>query len=283
MKILVIGAGTLGSSIAKCLARKGHELLVFNRTHERAERLCSTIGCKVIGGPDGARDAEAAVVSLFDDVANFEVLIAGRFLESLSGRVVLNTSTISPEASLAISRASSERGVKYYECTVYGSVDEAEACGLVSMIAGQEPLDEAEKIAREFSSSVHRIGPIPSATVLKLALNNVGLSIPALVGESLMLLEGYGVPLEKFEEVASRLWFGEFVRRYIERSRSGKRRFTVRGAAKDYGLISGALRSVGRNAVISSALASFYAGLIEDVGDEDYSAAIRGYLRALRR
>ncbi|MGC9181195.1 NAD(P)-dependent oxidoreductase [Thermogladius sp. KZ2Tp1] len=280
MRVLIVGTGLMGSSIATCLARKGFKLLAYNRTASKAVELCEEIGCEAVETLEGA-SADYTLVSLFDDVANIEVLVSKRLYENVKTRFVVNTSTISPQTSLMISSLFRQHGVDYFEGTVFGSVDEARECRLLSMVAGESSkLGEVESLVSQYSSKTVYAGDIPAATALKLAVNNIALALPALIGESLEILEAYNVAVDKLIEVANASWLKSVFERYWPRiAEEKKARFTVAGAAKDFRIISGELKSRGYPGVVSSGVASFYSGLLSEMGSKDYPQASLGYLK----
>ncbi|MGC9122373.1 MAG: NAD-binding protein, partial [Thermogladius sp.] len=117
-------------------------------------------------------------------------------------------------------------------------------------------------------------------TALKLAVNNIALALPALIGESLEILEAYNVAVDKLLEVANASWLKSLFERYWPRIVEEKKaRFTVAGAAKDFRLISNELKSRGYPGVVSSGVASFYSGLLSEMGSKDYPQASLGYLK----
>ena len=282
----IVGAGLMGSHLAKCLVSKGHKVLVYNRTRAKAEKLCSEIGCEVVDSPKDMKDTEAIIVFVFDDEALINIVLMKDGIIKLGPchGVVLNASTVTPKTSRWIRDILKDNGIAYYEAPVYGSTSEAEKGELVSLIGGsRNGFEQVKKIVQEYSSEVFYIGEVPKAMVLKLALNNIGLMFPPILGESLGLLEGYGVPVEKFIEVASALWFGKFVERYVKRIMTEKKkiRFTVRGAAKDYETIEKALYDAGYSSIVSSSLKNFYLIASEKYASNDYPEAVKWYLKKL--
>jgi 3-hydroxyisobutyrate dehydrogenase len=284
MRVLIIGTGLMGSSIATCLSRKQFKVIAYNRTSSKAVELCGRIGCEAVTSLEGV-NADYTVVSLFDDYANLEVLVRGRVYEKVKTGYLVNTSTISPQTSLLIASTLLEHGVRYLEGTVFGSVDEATDCRLVSMVGGnREWFNTLEHFISEYSSKVVYAGEIPSATALKLAVNNIALSLPALIGESLSILEAYNVDVSKLLEVADATWIKQIFDRYWSRiSEEKKARFTVAGVAKDFKLISNELHTKGYPGVVASGVASYYSGLLERMSLKDYPQAALGYLKKWKK
>ncbi|ADI31701.1 NAD(P)-dependent oxidoreductase [Staphylothermus hellenicus] len=284
MKAGIIGTGLMGSALAKCLSSKGIDLLVYNRTRSKAEKLCEDIKCKVVDSPKDMSVADYIVIFVFDDEALDNVVFGDNGLAYMDNKEVyiLNSSTVSPRISAVINKKLSSLGFKhYYEAPVYGSVDEASSCSLVSMLAGSSKnLDDVVEFAKNYSVETIYVGEIPKAMALKLSLNNIGLSLPPIIAESLAILESYNVDLEKFLHISEKLWFGRLVKRYIERIRNtGKIRFTVKGAAKDYRLISTTLSINEYPSILSSALKNFYTSAISKYGGVDYPKAANWILK----
>lgn len=284
MKAGIIGTGLMGSALAKCLSSKGIDLLVYNRTRSKAEKLCQEVKCEVVDSPKDMDVADYIVIFVFDDEALDNVVFGNNGLAYMNNKeaFILNSSTVTPQISAIINKRLSSLGFKhYYEAPVYGSVDEASSCTLVSMIAGsQKDLDSVVQFVENYSVETIYVGEIPKAMALKLSLNNIGLSLPPIIAESLAILESYDIDLEKFLHVSEKLWFGRLVKRYIERMKNtGKIRFTVKGAAKDYRLISTTLSINEYPSILSSALKNFYTSAISKYGGVDYPKAANWILK----
>ena len=97
MKIGFIGTGIMGASMARNLLKAGHEVFVYNRTREKAERLRpdGAAVCGSVGECAAGRDAVITVVGFPDDVR--EVYFgAGGILEAASPDTVLADMTTTP-------------------------------------------------------------------------------------------------------------------------------------------------------------------------------------------
>jgi len=280
VKIGIIGTGRMGSALAEYLSGKDVELVVYNRTRAKAEELCGRIECSVADTPDNMDDVDAIIVFVFDDLSLMEIVTGEHGLLRLNNKdvLIMNSTTITPMTSMYVYNLLKNNGLHYVESPVYGSRDQARTGKLITILAGdEEDLDLAEEIASIYSQEVFRAGLIPSASALKLALNNIGLVMPALIGESLAILEAYSVEHEKFLRIASKLWFGEAVKKYYMRAMSERQesKFSVAGAAKDYSLIARTLHDAGYPANVSSGLANYYKAAAEVMPEEDYPKAMR--------
>jgi len=235
---------------------------IYNRTRERAEKLAEELpGLRVYDSPNKLlRDSDAAIVLVADDEALLSVVRAITSEEYSNAPLLLNVSTVTPMASLEAMRALRERRVAYSEGPVYGSADEARECRLVSYIAcSSDAYERARRVAELYSTRVLYIGEPPRASVLKLALNNIGLSVPALLAESLALLRAWNIEETLLLEASGGLWFKPVIERFWQRVFAEKPpRFTVKLAVKDYSYIEKALLEKGVNPVVSTAIRKIY-------------------------
>lgn len=283
MRIGVIGLGLMGSSLARCLADKVDALVLYNRTREKAERIAAELGAETASSPrDLVSKSDAVILFVSDDEAVLDVVLGdqGVVSGSLEGKRIVNMATITPMTSLRVMRLVEARGGAYIENPVYGSVDAAAGCRLFSIIGCHTDLRaEAEKIAGLYSSGTIYAGEPPAASVLKLALNNIGLALPALLAESLSLLKAWGLSPELLKKASSHLWFGSAVERYWGRIMSPKPpRFRVEMAGKDYVYMARSLAHRGRPAPLSSTIASMYLEASRRYKGGDYPLVARYYM-----
>lgn len=288
MRIGVIGTGLMGSNLARCLSRKKVNVGLYNRTREKAEKLAAEIGAPVYGSPvDLVRNYESVIVFVSDDQALLDVS-----LRIASGapypdqRIFINASTVTPMASLRARDILEAKGVAYVEAPVYGSTDEARECKLISILACREQnAEKASQVANLYSIEIMYVGEPPKALALKLALNNVGLALPAILAESLMILSAWGVEHGTFLEVARKLWFGNLLERYWQRITEEKPpRFKLIMAGKDYWYIASTLAAKGLPSLISSAMYSMYfAAATGGYAEKDYPQVARFFMELARK
>src|SRR6478609_6474060 len=107
MKVGFVGLGSMGFAMAESLLAQGHQLFVYNRTHEKAQplheagaRLCATPG-------EAAREAESVISMVADDAA-LEVVTfgpSGILAELPSNAVHISCSTVSVALSERLATA----------------------------------------------------------------------------------------------------------------------------------------------------------------------------------
>ena len=196
-----IGLGAMGSRMAARIRDEGHELVVWNRTREKAEEL----GVPVAASP---REAAARAEIVFTMLADPEALRAvtedgdGIVAGLREGAVLLEMSTVGPQAIARLSERMPSHA-SLLDVPVLGSLPEAEA-GELRLFAGGEdaPLERALPLLRVLGEPLHVGGP-GSGAAAKLVANATLVGTIALLGETLALADGLGLPRETVFDVLS--------------------------------------------------------------------------------
>ena len=204
MRIGFLGLGLMGSRMAANLCKKGHTVTVWNRSVEGAAAL-SALGCAVAGTPaDAARGAEAVALCLADPPAvEATALAPGGVVDTLApGALLVDFSTGSPELALRLEAACAARGARFLESPVTGSKVGAEQGTLVLMCGGSaETLAAARPLLEAVATKIIHVGPVGSATRVKLIGNTmIALMLEALC-EGLATCQAAGVDPAKLLEV----------------------------------------------------------------------------------
>lgn len=289
MNIGIIGTGLMGSSLARCLARRGVSLGYYNRTIGKAEKLAMELGGFVYTSPTELLEHSDAVITFIDtDESLIEVSSSINLTQThgIEKKVFINASTITPMASIIVKNLLKNSNVEYVEAPVYGSTDEAAECRLLSMVACKpDAFNIYENVIKLYSYKTIYVGEVPRALVIKLALNNIGLSIPAILAESLMLLESWSVEIDIFQTIISEIWFGRLIERYWSRILEEKpARFKTRLAAKDYAYMSKSLKVKGLPAILSDAFTSLYSlASLGEYSEKDYPQVAKFFMEMGRR
>src|SRR5512139_2633068 len=135
MKRGLIGLGRMGRAMAQSLTSTGAELVVWNRTEEKALDLSATIA----DSPAGLlHDVPIVALSLFDSRAVEQVLLGegGLLTGDCEGKIIVDTTTNSVEAVERFARLVAARGAFYLEAPVMGSVGPAAQGTLKIVVSG---------------------------------------------------------------------------------------------------------------------------------------------------
>lgn len=199
-----IGTGLLGGPMATRLAGSARQVLVWNRTASKAERLRGA-GVVVCQSPAKVFEAADRVLLMLSDAAAIQEVLFERVRGGrLNGKVVVQMGTIGPRESVAFRDRLQEAGARYVEAPVMGSIPQAEAGELIVMV-GCEPheLDPLQDVLGVFGPVV-RIGGVGAAATLKLALNHLIAAHAAALAGSLGLVQRSGLDADLFLAILRR-------------------------------------------------------------------------------
>src|SRR5207237_7683970 len=97
MKIGIAGIGKMGAGIASRLAGVGHEMMVWNRSADKAKAT----GLKVAPTPADLAAGSDIVISILADAAAVNSVYA-QMLPAMQGKLFIEMSTVRPEISKAL-------------------------------------------------------------------------------------------------------------------------------------------------------------------------------------
>lgn len=188
-----IGLGNLGRAMAGRLRDQGHELTVWNRTPERAVEF----GGPVAENPSALISAVPAVMLCLSSSDAVEVVLRGKdglLAGDCSGKLIVDTTTNHHAPVLLFHELCRQKGARYVEAPVAGSVVPASLGKLVAMVSGDlEAIEEAYPLLEDITSAIHVMGAPGLATRMKL-VNNLCLgTIMAAVGEAVATAEAAGI------------------------------------------------------------------------------------------
>ena len=204
MRIGVVGLGRMGEPIVRRLLGSGHAVTVFNRTASRADGLVELGAARAASPRDIWESADACITMIADDKALRAVMLAddGLLRDGPPGRVVIDMSTVSVEASRAVAEAAGAAGVGYLRAPVSGNPSVVEAGNLTIMVSGdREAFERLEPALLDVGPHVFYLGPGEEARVLKLALNLMIAGTAELIAEALVLGEASGLDRATMLEV----------------------------------------------------------------------------------
>lgn len=204
-EVAVLGAGRMGSAMARRVAGAGHRLTVWNRTGAAADALASSVpGARAAGtAAEAVRGCDVVLSMLADGAATCAVLLDMDVLGALPRRgVVCDLATSGVAAAGALGAVLAEAGVPFVDAPVSGSVPAVEA-GTLLVMAGGDPaaIAVAEPVLAAFASRVVRVGDVAAGQAMKLAVNLVVHDLNAALSEALILAEHAGITRETAYDV----------------------------------------------------------------------------------
>jgi len=191
-----IGMGHMGSHMAQRLLAAGYRLTVYDRTEEKAQELGQR-GAQVAQTPkDLAASCQAVMACVTDDEAQQDVMfgpegaLAGTHVDS----VIIDLSTVSPDASRRLYQAAKQKGVPMIDAAVSGSVPQVEQGSLVIFVGGEhKTYQQCKPILDVLGQNSFFMGASGMGTTMKLVVNTLlGLGMQALA-EAIALGEKAGL------------------------------------------------------------------------------------------
>jgi 3-hydroxyisobutyrate dehydrogenase/glyoxylate/succinic semialdehyde reductase len=285
MRIGFMGLGLMGSRMARRLLGGDRELIVWNRTREKAEALAKE-GARLAANPaELGRTCEVTVTMLLDEGALLSVLEGpeGWFAgleEARSGgeagrRYFLDMSTIGPAAARRIGERMGQRGVRFVDAPVLGSIGPA-AEGQLLILAGGDPedLEALRPVLGVLGRQTIHAGGVGQGNALKMVANMMLARMVEALGEILRLGRGQGLEVGVIHEMlqAGALRSPMWNKLEVYRQGTPPLHFPLRHMRKDLELIAQSARMAGVELPVAEVVRKLYGEAAgEGCSDEDYS------------
>lgn len=192
----VVGLGAMGGAITGRLLSGDNEVFGTNRTRSKADALIER-GLRWCDSPKEVAAAADVVISMVTDSDALEAVTSGPdgILAGLAaGKIYIDMSTVSPQASRALAERVASRGAAMLAAPVSGSVPAVAQGSLAIMVGGDaDAFDQVEPILLQLGRTVTFVGDGRHALLLKLAIN-ISLAAQMLAfSEGVLLAELGGV------------------------------------------------------------------------------------------
>ncbi len=203
-RIGFLGLGMMGAPMAKNLATKGFQVVVWNRTKSRALALGDARIAIADSPADVVKRVDAWCYCLSDPAAVEEVSFGmqGTLEEARPGQAFIDFSTGSVELAQRLGDACAKKGVAFSDAPVTGSVLGAEQGKLVVMAGCSHGTFEALRpiFAAVGEKAIH-CGPVGAGSQVKLAGNALLASMLQGFSEGALSVAKAGFDPYKFYEV----------------------------------------------------------------------------------
>ncbi|CAM3619171.1 NAD(P)-dependent oxidoreductase [Halomonas lysinitropha] len=280
-KVAWIGLGKLGLPMATRIAAAGYPVQGFDLSAERtalAEQSGITAHDDLASAVEGCG---LVFVSIPDDRALLGLMLeSGQLLAKLaSGSVLVETSTVSIEASARVAAAAEERGIAYLRSPVSGNPVAAESGTLSAMVSGpREALEDAVPVMATFTKAQYWLGDEEQARYAKLAINLMIAVSAGMMGEALAMARKGNIGWEAMLDLMADSAVGSPMVKYKTqplKERDFTSTFSAAQMAKDLDLILGCAHGDGVAVPLAAQMREAYSSLIgTGHGEDDYIAAI---------
>jgi 3-hydroxyisobutyrate dehydrogenase len=200
-----IGLGIMGSRQAASLRREGYELIVHNRTSERADAWAAEHGGDVAATPREVGERAGVVITMVVDGPQVEALLLGEdgaAAAAKPGTLFIDMSTIGPADARRIGAALADRGHGFVDAPVTGSAPKAEDGTLTIMAGGRdEDMARAMPLLQAMGEIIVHVGEVGTGQQVKVLSNAVSAVNCATLAQALVVGRRAGVDLEALLKV----------------------------------------------------------------------------------
>jgi 3-hydroxyisobutyrate dehydrogenase len=176
MEIAWIGTGIMGAPMVRRLLRAGHRVRVYNRSAEKARALAADGATVAAEAAEAARGADAVFI-MVSDTPDVESVVAKIEPALARGQLVIDMSTVAPEAERTIAARLAQAGADYLDAPVSGGETGAIEGTLAIMVGGVESaFDRARPLFELMGKRVTHMGPSGAGQTTKLA-NQIAVAV----------------------------------------------------------------------------------------------------------
>lgn len=199
-KIGFIGLGIMGRGMTVNLLKAGYAVTVWNRTARRMDEFVQA-GAKPARSPADLASQCDLILICVSDTPDVEQVILGQdgVLGGISaGKLVVDHSTISPQATRAIGAKLAEKGAAMLDAPVSGG-SEGAARGTLSIMVGGEvaAFERARPVLEVYGRTITHVGDLGSGQMVKLVNQILVVGTMLAVSEGLLFAQAGGLDLEK--------------------------------------------------------------------------------------
>ncbi|MEL7895661.1 NAD(P)-dependent oxidoreductase [Vreelandella neptunia] len=280
-KVAWVGLGKLGLPMAARIIQSGTAVHGFDLSTERlalAEKIGVTPHQQLASA---VADCGMVFVSIPDDRALINLCLESGELvrHMIPGSILIETSTVSVEASARVAEAAKARGIEYLRSPVSGNPVAAEAGTLSAMVSGpRDALATAKPVFDAFTKAQYWLGDEEQARVAKLAINLMIAVSAGMMSEALTLARKGNIEWDAMLELISDSAVGSPMVKYkvpplLERDFTST--FSAAQMAKDLDLILDCAHGSGVSTPLAAQMREAYTALIATGhGDDDYIATV---------
>jgi 3-hydroxyisobutyrate dehydrogenase-like beta-hydroxyacid dehydrogenase len=194
-----IGLGIMGSRMAANLLNNGFELIVFNRTKEKASELLQN-GAQWADSPGEVASKADIVFTMLTNPGIVEQTAFGEngFInEFAKGKLWIDCSTVDPSFSKKMAAKAAQREIRFMDAPVAGSTVKAENAELIFLVGGEEAdLQDVKPLLEAMGKQVLYQGKNGTGSAMKLVINLMLAQSMAAFSEAVSFGEAMGIDKE---------------------------------------------------------------------------------------
>lgn len=202
MKVSFAGLGAMGYPMAGHLSRE-HEVTVWNRTAEVAQRHAQEYGTRQAGTLKECADA-SVILTILPTSREVDEIVDVLLDDLSAGTLWIDCTSGDPMTSRGTAARLASKGIRFVDAPVTGGTPGATKGALTIMCGGSDgDFREAEALVGPFAAKVVHVGQTGSGHAIK-AINNVMLGTHLwIAGECLLLARKFGIDAATALEVVN--------------------------------------------------------------------------------
>ena len=282
-KVAFLGLGVMGYPMAGHLQAGGHEVTVYNRTAQKADKWVAEHGGSKAGTPaEAARGCEFVFACVGDDADIRSVTTGpdGAFQAMATDAVFIDNTTASADVARELHAAARDAGLHFVDAPVSGGQAGAEGAKLTVMCGGDEAAyARAEPLMGCYGARVTHMGPAGAGQLTKMVNQICIAGLVQGLSEALNFGQHAGLDMDKVLGVvsggAAQSWQMENRGTTMVRDEFDFG-FAVDWMRKDLRICLAEATQNGAQLPVTALVAQFYAALSErGFGRNDTSSLIR--------
>ena len=220
-RVCVIGLGNMGSALAEVLVTAGWEVTAWNRSPQKSGAVRDK-GVEIANSvAEAVSTAKIVILCVTDHLATKEILFHNELGKTLSGRFLLQLSSINPEQSRETAAWAKAFGVVYLEGSILGlPIDVRESSAIIVYAGPRSAFDANEIVFSALGGNPRFVGEtIGAAVTFDKIVYACGYGLMQVYIQGAALAHAKGVPIEAYTEtVMARLpVYGRNIARLGER------------------------------------------------------------------
>ncbi|HUJ14865.1 MAG TPA: NAD(P)-dependent oxidoreductase [Thermoanaerobaculia bacterium] len=195
MKVAFIGLGAMGFPMARHLAKQ-HEVVVWNRTREKAERHAREHGSHLARDLADCANAEV-IITMLPTSREVDEIVDKLLPKVQRGTLWIDATSGDPNVSKETATRLGEKGAGFVDAPVTGATVGAENATLTIMVGGTAgDFARAEPILKIMGKTIIHVGPVGAGHAIKVLTNSIMGATVWITSECLLLAKQYGIDLK---------------------------------------------------------------------------------------
>jgi 3-hydroxyisobutyrate dehydrogenase len=265
-KVAFVGLGVMGYPMARHLKAKGHEVTVYNRTAEKADKWVSENGGRAAKTPREAAEGQEIVFACVgndDDLRQVTIGPDGAFHGMAKGAIFVDHTTASAEVARELYAVATDKGFAFIDAPVSGGQAGAENGVLTVMCGGDaEVYAKAEPAIMSFARASRLMGLAGAGQLTKM-INQICIAgLVQALSEGIHFGKKAGLDIEAVLDVISKGAAGSWqMENRGKTMNQGKFDFgfAVDWMRKDLSIVLSEARKSGASLPVTALVDQFYA------------------------